>query len=103
MDAIITIGKVIAGFLAVLLVMGAPFAVLSIVMDARQKGRIRKRFSTLGIAIAKIETHKNHYGVQFVHGGSEFYVRCVPGPNSFKWIRETPAFLIQENDTARPR
>jgi hypothetical protein len=100
-EGLITIGKVIGGFLVVVLVMGAPFSVLSIVMDARQKARIRKRFAALGIPIDKIEIRKNHYGVQFIHGGSKFYVRCVPGSNGFKWIRETPPFLIQEHDTLR--
>jgi hypothetical protein len=98
-DGLITIGKVIAGFLGVMLVMGGPFALLSIVMDVRQKARIKKRFAALGIPIGKIETNKNHYGVHFIHGGSKFYVRCVPRPNGFKWIRETPPFLVHEHDT----
>jgi hypothetical protein len=101
MDALVTSGKVIAGLLGVMLVMAAPFAVLTIVMDARQKRRIRQRFSALAIPIDKIQAHKNHYSVSFSHDGAQFCVRCVPGPKGFKWIRETPAFLIQPNDIKR--
>jgi hypothetical protein len=103
MDAIITIGKVIAGFLAVLLVMGAPFAIVRIVMDARQKERIRKRLCGLGLVIDQIKVHKNHYGISFTHAGSEFYVRCVPGSNGFQWFRDVPKFLVQPNDTVRAK
>jgi hypothetical protein len=103
MDAIVTIGKVIAGFVAVILAMGAPFAIFRIVMDARQKERIRKRLSELGVVIDQIKVHKNHYGVSFTHAGSEFYVRCVPGSNGFQWLRDVPNFLVQPNDTVRAR
>ena len=103
MDALVSIGKVIAGFLGVLLVMSAPFAVVNLVADIRQKRRIRTRFLALGIPISKIEGHKNHYGVSFAHAGTDFYVRCVPGSDGFRWIHDTPDFLVQPNDTVRSK
>ena len=103
MDALFSIGEVIIAFVAVVLMITAPFWLIETLMDRRAHRLIRERFAQYDIPIAKLETHRNHYGVRFERDGTKYYVRCRPSRKSFYWIRPVPDFIVAPEDICRSR
>ena len=86
MDALITISKVLLGFLAVVLIISAPFAILNRVMDRRNVRLIRERLTGFDLHVVKIRANRSSYGVWFRHGVTVHHAGCQVRNGHLRWV-----------------
>lgn len=97
-EVLILIGKVVGGFIAVILLMSVPWMLMDLFFTRKAKRVISKFCADHNFQIEKIEVHKNHLGLRFSKNDQKGYVRFRVGKREeIEWVGNVPDVIKQHS------